>query len=77
MTRKNFLKEAKILESLNYPNIVSFKNVGYQALAITFEDVSFSFFPFGTILEISGLDGFLRFLDSFSAKKMGLFFFQK
>ena len=39
-----------------------------------FEYVSLSFSPFGTIREINGLDGFLRFLDYFSAKKTELFF---
>ena len=32
-TGKTFLKEAKILESLNHHNLVNFKNVCYQPLA--------------------------------------------
>ena len=40
---EKFLKEAKILESLNPPNLVNFKNVCYQPLAIMFKYVSFSF----------------------------------
>ena len=39
-----------------------------------FENVSFSFSPFGTIREIRRLDGFPRFLDYFSAKRIKLFF---
>ena len=57
------LKEAKILERLNQPNLVNFKNVCYQPLAIMFENISFSFSPFAIIRKISGLDGFL---DGFS-----------
>ena len=72
-----FLKEVKILESLNHPNLINFKNVCYQPLAIMFEYVSFSFSPFGTIREVRRLVGFKRFLDYFSVKMMKLFFFQK
>ena len=69
---KKFLNEAKILESLNHPNVVNFKNVCYQPFAIMFEYyVSFSCALFGTIRENSGLDGFLRLLNYFSAKKRG------
>ena len=39
---EKYLKEAKILESLNHPNLVNFKNVCYQPLAIMFEFVSFT-----------------------------------
>ena len=38
-----FLKETKILGSLNHLNLVNFENVCYQPLAIMFEYVSFSF----------------------------------
>ena len=41
-TGKN-LKEAKIFETLNQPNLVNFKNVCYQPLAIMFENISFKF----------------------------------
>ena len=41
-----------MLESLNHPNLVNFKNVCHHPLAIMFEYVSFSFSPFGTICEI-------------------------
>ena len=74
---EKFLKEVKILESLNHPNLVNFKNVCYQPLAIMFEYVSFSFSPFGTIREIRRLNGFPRFLYYFSVKMVKLFFFQK
>ena len=60
-----------------HSNLVNFKNVCYQPLAIMFENVSFSFSPFGTIREIRRLDGFPRFLDYFSVKMMKLLFFQK
>ena len=75
--REKFLKEVKILEILNHPNLVNFKNVCYQPLAIMFEYVSFSFSPFGTIREIRRLNGFPRFLYYFSVKMVKLFFFQK
>ena len=74
---EKFSKEAKILEGLNHPNLVNFKNVCYQPLVIMFEYLSFSISPFGTIREIRRLDGFQWFLDSFSVKMMKLFFFQK
>ena len=53
------LKKAKILERLNQPNLVKFKNICYQPLAIVFENISFSFSPFAIIRKIRGLDGFL------------------
>ena len=68
------MKEAKILQNLNHPNVVGFKYVCYKPLAIMLEYVSFSFAPFGNKQEISGLNEFLRFLDYFSAKKMEYFF---
>ena len=74
---ENCLKEAKILESPNHPNLVNFENVCYQPLAIMFEYVSFSFSPFGTIREIRRLNRFPRFLYYFSVKMVKLFFFQK
>ena len=64
------LKEAKILERLNQPNLVNFRNVCYQRLAIIFENISFSFSPFAIIRKISGLDGFLHgFLAIFWLKR--------
>ena len=64
------LKEAKILERLNQPNLVNFKNVCYQPLAIMFENISFSFSPFAIIRKISGFDGFLDgFLVIFRLKR--------
>ena len=77
MKGEKFWKEPKILESLNHPNLVNFKNICYQALAIMFEYISFSFSPFGTIREIRRLDGFQGFLYYFSVKMMTLFFFSK
>ena len=74
---EKILKEGKLLESLNHHNLVDFKNVCYWPLTIMFEYISFSFSLFGRIREISRLDGFLRFLNYFSVKKMKLFFFQK
>ena len=53
------LKEGKLLERLNQPNLVNFKNVCYQPLAIMFENISFKFSPFAIIRKICGLDGFL------------------
>ena len=35
-TGKTYLKEAKILKSLNHPNVKNFKNAFYQPLAIMF-----------------------------------------
>lgn len=45
-------------------NVVSFKIVCYNSLAIMFEYVSFSFPPFGTIHEVSGWNGFLDTAES-------------
>ena len=53
------MKQAKILERLNQPNVVNFKIVCYQPPAIMFENISLSFFLFAIIRKISGLDGFL------------------
>ena len=53
------MKEAKILQRLNQTNVVNFKNVCYQPLAIIFANISFSFSPFAIIRKISGFDGFL------------------
>ena len=64
------LREAKILERLNQPNLVNFKNVCYQPLAIMFENISFKFSPFAIIRKICGLDGFLEgFLVIFWLKR--------
>ena len=64
------MKEAKILGSLNHPNLVNSKNICYQPLATMLGHVLFSFSLFGTIREIRILDGFQRFLDYFSVKIM-------
>ena len=74
---EKLLKEAKILKSPNHPNLVNFKNICSQPLAVMFEYVSLSFSPFGTIREIRRVDGLQRFLDYFSIKMMKLFFFWK
>ena len=64
------MKEAKILERLNQPNVANFKNVCYQPLAIIFENISFNFYPFAIIRKIGGLDGFLDgFLVIFRLKR--------
>ena len=55
---KNF-ERSKNIGRLNQPNVVNFKNVCYQLLAIMFENISFSFYSFAVIRKISGLDGFL------------------
>ena len=62
---------AKIFETLNHPNVLNFKNVYYQPLASIFEYVSISFSSFGKVLEINGLDRFLKLLNYFSAKQDG------
>ena len=69
-TGEKNLKEAKILERLNQPNLVNFKNVCYQPRAIMFENISFSSSSFAIIRKISGLDGFLNgFLVIFRLKR--------
>ena len=65
---EKFLKEAKILESLNHPNLVNFKSICYQPIAVMFEYVLFSFSPFGTICEIPRMDGFKVFSIIFGLK---------
>ena len=44
MKHQNFLKTAKILESLNHPIILNLKNSYYQPLASMFEYVLFFIF---------------------------------
>ena len=64
------MKESKILERLNQLNVINFRNVCYQPLAIVLENILFSFSPFGIIRKISGLDGFLDgFLVIFRLKR--------
>ena len=58
-TGKKKLKESKRLERLNQPNVLDFRNVCYQPLAIMFENILFSFSPFGIIRKINRLDGSL------------------
>ena len=58
MTRENFLKEAKILEYLNYPNIVSFKNVGYQPLPLRLKMYHLVFFRLEQFLKLVDWMGF-------------------
>ena len=53
------MKESKILERLNQLNVINFRNICYQPLAIVLENILFSFSPFGIIRKINGLDGFL------------------
>ena len=55
------MKGAKILESLNHPNLVNFKSICYRPLAIMFQYVLFSFplFPqFVKVLDLMGFSGF-------------------
>ena len=68
MKRGKCLKTAKILESLNHPNVLDFKNVYHKPLARMFEYVSFSFLSLGIVREMNGLDGFLWLLNYFWAK---------
>ena len=70
---KNF-KETKILESLNQPNLVNFKNM-LPAIHNYIWICIISFSPFEAIREIRRLAGLRRFLDYFSVKMMKLFFF--
>ena len=63
--REKFLKEAKILESLNHPNLVNFKNVCYQPLTIMFEYLSFSF---------SLLEQFMKLVDWMGLQDFSILF---
>ena len=63
------------MQRFNEPNLVNFKNVCYQPLAIMFENISFSFSLFAIIRKISGLYGFLYgFLVIFWLKRWSYFF---
>ena len=63
------------MQRFNDPNLVNFKNVCYQPLAIMFENISFSFSLFAIIRKISGLYGFLDgFLVIFRLKRWSYFF---
>ena len=60
-TGKIFLKGAKILESLNHPNLVNFKSICYRPLAIMFQYVLFSFLLFPQFVKLLDWMGFLGF----------------
>ena len=75
-TGKIFLKRAKILESLNHPNLVNFKSICYRPLAIMFQYVLFSFLLFPQFVKLLDWMGFLGFSIIFLLKILSSSFFK-
>ena len=66
--KKNFVKEARILQELEHPNIVHFEEICSTPLALVLEYVYFDFQPFGINLKVSSLAEFVATLDSFNCE---------
>ena len=66
----NFIKEARLLKSLNHENIVSFKGFCPSPQAIMLEYVYFDFSPFEIDKKVSNLVDFLNFSDKVDAFKL-------
>lgn len=62
-SQKILVKEAKLLNSLQHPNIVGFKGVCDDQHAILLEYVYFDFAPFGIDLKVNSLADLLRHFD--------------
>jgi serine/threonine protein kinase len=58
-SKKTLVKEARLLHGLNHPNVVGFKGVCTDQLAILLEYVYFDFVPIGTNELIHSLAEFL------------------
>ena len=63
MTRRLFVKEARILNSLRHTNIVELKAVCDSPLAMMMEYVFFDFSPFCLQHRVSSLQDYLDFLS--------------
>ena len=61
--RRLFLKEAKILQQLQSPNIVEFKAICCAPTAIMLECLAFDFAPFGIEEKVNSLQDFLHLID--------------
>ena len=65
----NFVKEAKLLRSLQHKNIVAFKNFCNTPYAIMLEYVYFDFLPFEIPKQVSNLVDFLNYVDKIDGFK--------
>ena len=65
----NFVKEAKLLRSLQHKNIVAFKNFCNTPYAIMLEYVYFDFLPFEIPKQVSNLVDFLNYEDKINGFK--------
>ena len=66
--RKTFIKEARILQSLRHSNIVEFKGICMNPLALVLEFMSFDFRPFGGDTCVSNLQDFISCIDTFDCE---------
>ena len=66
LDKKTFIKEARILQRLEHPNIVDFKGICNNPFALVLEYVYFDFKPFGVEQKVSSLAQFLCVLQGFA-----------
>ena len=66
--KKNFFKQARILQALKHANVVHFKGICKNPFALVLEHLYFDFKPFGMETVVSSLAYFVNTLDRFDCK---------
>ena len=66
--KKNFVKEARILQDLQHPNIVKFQGICVTPFSLVLEYVYFDVQPFGINSQLSSLVDFLATLNDFECE---------
>ena len=66
LDKKTFIKEERILQRLEHPNIVDFKGICNNPFALVLEYVYLDFKPFGVEQKVSSLAQFLGVLEGFA-----------